>query len=68
MPYDHDTYWDTMVELCLQRRREQEHAFRKGAAAVGGEEREWRTQRTELVGGAGMSAARPLDWDADDVD
>lgn len=67
MPYDHDTYWDTMVETCLQRRREQEQAFRKGATSVGREEREWRTQRTEHVG-AGKSAARPLDWDADDVD
>ena len=67
MPYDHDTYWETMVETCLRRRQEQELAFRKGAAAVGREEREWRMQRTGIEG-AGMSAARPLGWNADDVD
>ena len=67
MPYDHDTYWDTMVETCLRRRREQEEAFRRGVAAVGREEREWRVQRT--VGeDPGASKAKPLEWSSDDVD
>lgn len=46
MPYHHETYWKTLVDTCLQKRKEQEEAFRKGAAMVGREEREWR-QRAE---------------------
>jgi hypothetical protein len=67
MPYDHDTYWDTMVEMCLRRRKEQEEKFRRGPAAVGREERDWRTQEP-VNRGPGTSAAKPLEWSADDVD
>lgn len=45
LPYDHDKYWPALMNVCRERRSEQDELWRKGERKVGRSEREWKVSQ-----------------------